>query len=99
MSNKTGLGIALLAGIAIGAGLGVMLAPDKGSKNREKLRGNVNEAKKNLKDKYGHVIQKAKASAEENYEHLVSDLSGKSQDVITFLEDKLAALKKEVAKY
>jgi len=99
MSNKTGLGLALLAGIAIGAGLGVLLAPEKGAKTREKLKGNLGDTKKNLRDKYGHVMQKAKASAEENYDHLISDLSGKTEDVISFLEDKLATLKKEVAKY
>ena len=98
MSNKT-LGLALLAGVAIGAGIGVLLAPEKGSKTREKIKDNIDDAKKNLKDKYDQARKKAQSTAEESYDELVSNLSSKSQDVISFLEDKLAALKKEVAKY
>lgn len=99
MSNKKGIGLAILAGVAIGAGIGILMAPDKGSKTREKVKGGYDDAKKGLKDKFDSAKGKAKLDVEDTYENLVSNLSSKSEDVITFLEQKLAALKKEVAKY
>lgn len=100
MSSKTGLGLALLAGVAIGAGIGILMAPDKGSKTRGKIKDGYDGAKKDLKNKYDAAKDKfSKADVEGKYENLVSDLSGKSEDVVAFLETKLAALKREVAKY
>lgn len=50
MSNNTGKTLlALLAGAAIGAVAGILMAPDKGSKTREKIKDSLDEAKKNLK--------------------------------------------------
>ena len=52
MSNNTGKTLlALLAGAAIGAVAGILMAPDKGSKTREKIKDSLDEAKKNLKNK------------------------------------------------
>lgn len=95
--SKTGIGLALLAGVAIGAGIGILLAPEKGSETRKKIKGGIDDAKNDLKNKFKEA--KEKFNPEQKYDDLVSDLSSKSEDVISFLEEKLAALKKEVAKY
>ncbi len=107
MSNNTGNTIvAILAGAAIGAGIGILFAPDKGSKTREKLKDGFDDAKHNLQDKLYDVSDKiigkvliAKDDIDGNYENIVSTLSHKTEDVISFLENKLAELKLKNAKF
>ena len=106
MSNNNGnVWLALLAGAAIGAGIGILFAHDKGSKTREKIKDGYDDVKDNLlhklqkawkgiKDKFSH----AKYDLEETYEDLVSNMNHKSEDVISFLETKLADLKEQNAK-
>jgi gas vesicle protein len=106
MSNNNGSTIvAVLAGVAIGAGIGILFAPDKGSKTRGKIKDGFDEAKHNLSDKLNEVTDKisksdilGKVDIDHNYEKLVSNISHKTEDVISFLENKLALLKEKNAK-
>jgi gas vesicle protein len=107
MSNNTGNSLlALLAGAAIGAGVGILFAPDKGSKTREKIKEGYDDAKNNLQHTYEDVTEQIrnrfsgarKHSLEETYNDLVSNMSNKTEDVISFLETKLADLKEQNAK-
>ncbi|WP_426062493.1 YtxH domain-containing protein [Flavobacterium sp. DSP2-3-1] len=106
MSNTTGNTLfAILAGVAIGAGIGILYAPDKGSKTRRKLKDGFDGAKNDLQNKLDSVsvqlsdqLTTAKFDLEETYEDLVSNMSHKTEEVISFLEDKLADLKRKNAK-
>ena len=105
MSNNTNSALALLLGAVIGAGIGILFAPDKGSKTREKIKDGFDDAKDNLKHKFeeaSHQLRNkfsgAKYDLEETYEDLVSNMSHKTEDVISFLETKLADLKEQNAK-
>jgi gas vesicle protein len=107
MANNTGNTIvAVLVGAAIGAGIGILFAPDKGSKTREKLKDGFDDAKHNLEDKFHELSEKVigkamvtKNDLDGNYENIVSSLSNKTEDVISFLENKLADLKLKNAKF
>jgi gas vesicle protein len=106
MSNNTGNSVlALLVGAAIGAGVGILFAPNKGSKTREKIKEDFDDAKENLKHKFEdvtHQLRKkfegSKHNLEETYEEMVSNVSYKTEDLINFLETKLADLKEKNTK-
>jgi gas vesicle protein len=106
MSNKTGDSIlALLAGAAIGVGIGILFAPDKGSKTREKIKDSLDDLKDQAKSKFGSFEEEAKEKfsqskedLKETVDNLLSKSSYKAEEAISFLEEKLAELKKQNAK-
>jgi gas vesicle protein len=105
MSNKSNSALALLVGAAIGVGVGILFAPDKGSKTREKIKGNLDDLKDQANNKWDSLEEetkqkysKTKEDLKETVENLLSNTSYKAEEAITFLEQKLAELKKENAK-
>jgi gas vesicle protein len=107
MSNNTGNNfLAVMVGIAIGAGLGILYAPDEGSKTRKKVKDGIDDSKNDMYNKFdavasqlGITLADAKIDLEETYENMISNVSYKTEDVILFLEGKLANLKKQNAKH
>ncbi|TRX01708.1 YtxH domain-containing protein [Flavobacterium gawalongense] len=107
MSNNAGNTlIALLTGAAIGAGIGILFAPDKGTRTREKFKDGYDDAKNNLRHRFEDASDELKKkfscnkknNLQETYEDLISNVSHKTEDVISFLESKLADLKEQNAK-
>lgn len=97
---------ALLAGAAIGVGLGILFAPDEGSKTREKIKNSLDDLKDEIKSKWDSFeeeakekFSKGKEDLKESIEELLSDSSYKAEETIAFLEEKLAELKRQNAKY
>lgn len=106
MSDKNGNStLALFAGVAIGVGLGILFAPDKGSVTREKLREGLDDLKDQAKSKLDFLDDETKEKLADKKEELqdkledfLSDSSYKAEEAITFLEEKLAELKRQNAK-
>ncbi|MEH6764246.1 YtxH domain-containing protein [Aequorivita antarctica] len=106
MASNTGQTlIALLTGAAIGAGLGILYAPDKGSKTRDKLSKEAQKAQKKLNKQIqetSHTLsekaQQAKYSFEQKLNETLSSASYKADDILLAMEDKLEALRRQNAK-
>lgn len=106
MSNKKGnSAVAFIVGAAIGAGIGILFAPEKGSKTREKLKDNFDDLKIDFNNKLAGyeediraTLSDSKTDLKDTVENLLSSSSYKAEEAITFLEEKLAELKKQNAK-
>ena len=106
MASNTGQTlIALLTGAAIGAGFGILYAPDKGSKTRNKLSKEAKKAQKKLNKQIqetSHTLSEKAQHAKYNFEQKLNDTlssaSYKADDILLAMEDKLEALRRQNAK-
>lgn len=100
MANNSNALLGLLAGTAIGATLGILFAPDKGSNTRKYIsdeaistKDRLTESALDFKERAANTLAAKKQTLEVQVENIVSDVSHKTEDVITTLEKKLNELK------
>jgi gas vesicle protein len=72
--------IALLAGVAAGAVLGILFAPEKGSETRKKLSGEGNDFKESMKEKFNEFLDDI-SEKYENVQEEDADLPNKGKTV------------------
>ncbi|MHC5310725.1 YtxH domain-containing protein [Myroides sp. LJL116] len=103
MSDRLGSTlIAVIAGAVVGAGLGVLFAPEEGRKTRRKIQKSFDSSKEEFEDKIDElkkqvrsVVERKKNDFEGNFDEFISTTGKKRDEVISALEKKLAELKKE----
>ncbi len=93
MASGKNVAVAILAGVAVGALVGVLYAPAKGEETRKqlkkkyvKLRGKAQDAKDDLVNKLGDL----RGNFEEAKETFKEDVREKLLSEIQKLEDKVA---------
>jgi gas vesicle protein len=103
MSSNTGNTIvALLTGAAIGAGFGLLYAPQSGKETRDQLKDEAKKAKEKLGKEYeelsGQVTEYA-TSAKDKFEKRVNKLFSKAtdqaDDILANMESELENLRKK----
>lgn len=105
MSDNSGnILLAVLTGAIIGAGAGILYAPDKGEKTRKKIKKNANKTKEDLSrritqaaDELTKTAEEKKVDFEQKLEDTISNMSYKADDIIMTLEKKLEDLRKKNA--
>ncbi|TDQ31059.1 YtxH domain-containing protein [Zeaxanthinibacter enoshimensis] len=105
MSNDGGnIVLALLTGAVIGAGLGILYAPDEGVKTRKKIKKKVEDTSHDLAERISHAKDELTKTAnqqretfERKLDETISQMSYKADDIIASLERKLEDLRKKNA--
>jgi|SRR5690606_26051922 len=105
MDNNTHTALGIMTGAAIGAVIGILMAPDKGINTRKRISDNVTQAKNHvaesaagMKDRVMDKLTHNKHSLEAKLDQIVTDTRYKSEDVINRLEAKIKDLKAKTGK-
>lgn len=96
--------VAILAGAAVGAVAGILLAPEQGEKTRKKIgkgfksgSDDISSKFEDLKNQVKSLVNSKKGDLESTINSFVDKAGDKSEDVINALEKKLSELKKDAA--
>ncbi|KAA8485467.1 gas vesicle protein [Arcticibacter tournemirensis] len=75
MNDNTKILVALLAGVAAGAALGILFAPEKGTETRDKLNDALKNLGDSIKDRAAEEIENLTAFKEKVVENIKTKLS------------------------
>lgn len=83
--KNTNVLIGLLAGLATGAALGILLAPDKGSETRDRLGQSLKDLGDHIRDTAAEQIDKIT----EAKDRLVTKVKGEAVDTLENVQDDI----------
>ena len=83
MSTGKKVAVGVLAGAAVGAIVGVLFAPDKGSETRKKISTKTSDAVSGVKNKVAGVVDSISEKFQDGKEHVaeaIDKVKGKVED-------------------
>jgi len=86
MSDNTKVVAALLVGLAAGAALGILFAPDKGNETRDKLAESLKNLGDSIKETAAKEIESLLAIKDKVVDNIKSKISGVEQEYQDDLE-------------
>lgn len=96
--------LALLAGVAIGAGLGILFAPESGRKTRQKIKEGVDEYSEELQQQLQDLktrVSSAIGAKSEQFQNTVDEALAETEEdselLVSQLEARLEQLKQRIA--
>ncbi len=89
-SGKVLLGV--LAGVAVGATLGILFAPDKGSTTRKKISRKADDYSEELEEKFNEFIE----GITKNFEAMQKEASRMAEDGKLKVEEVIAEVSERV---
>lgn len=93
--DSTKLVLGVLAGVAVGATLGILFAPDKGSETRRKLAGKGGEYIDQIEDKFNDFIDTVTAKLDDLKEEASGVAVKELHKVEGSLDEASAAIRRE----
>ena len=101
MSDNTGNTIiALITGAIVGAGIGILYAPQSGKETRKQIKDEALKAKDKLSEEYDYLTDQvsefaedAKEKFEDNIQSLFKKANSKADDILASLEEELHELR------
>ena len=107
MANDSGsVLLALLVGAVIGAGAGILYAPDEGAKTRRRIKDKAKETSEDLAGRMDELraelnksAKEQKAEFDKKLEETISKMSYQADDIIAGLEQRLEELRKKNAQF
>lgn len=103
--GKTGKTIgSFVAGAAIGIGLGILFAPDKGTETRAKIKSGLKQKRDELEEKVAGLVDRVKSGIQvsENeirsaFEDLAANAHEQTDEFVSQLRSKLEEVKEAAA--